>query len=180
GGENAAAPMLAEALGGPVLLGIIAPIAFAPILAVVAGLTLTASASFAHDIFANVMKKGAADSEEAEVRVARITAVVIGALAIVGGIRDREQNVAFLVALAFAVAASANLPTIVYSLFWRRFNTKGALFSIYGGLIVTITLIVSSPAVSGKTKENPDTGELESASMLPLGVAFPRFPPGHP
>jgi len=180
GGENAAAPMLAEALGGPVLLGIIAAIAFATILAVVAGLTITASASFAHDIYANVIKKGAVDSKESEVRVARITAVVIGALAIVGGILAREQNVAFLVALAFAVAASANLPTIVYSLFWRRFNTKGALFSIYGGLIVTITLIVFSPAVSGKTKENPDTGELESASMLPLGVDFSWFPLENP
>ncbi|MBN3585085.1 cation acetate symporter, partial [Algoriphagus aestuarii] len=87
-----------------------------------------------------------------EVRVARITSLVIGAVAIVGGIFAKEQNVAFLVALAFAVAASANLPTILYTLFWKRFNTQGALWSIYGGLITTITLIVFSPAVSGSEK----------------------------
>ncbi|MFE3189557.1 cation acetate symporter [Nocardia sp. NPDC059240] len=148
GKENAAAPLLALELGGPVLLGFVAAVAFATILAVVAGLTITASASFAHDVYANVFKRGQADGK-GEVRVARITAVVIGAVAIVGGILAKNQNVAFLVALAFAVAASANLPTILYSLFWRRFNTAGALWSIYGGLAVTIVLIVFSPAVSG-------------------------------
>ncbi|MGW4352280.1 solute symporter family protein [Nocardia sp. NPDC004582] len=154
GKENAAAPLLALELGGPVLLGFVAAVAFATILAVVAGLTITASASFAHDVYANVIKRGrggadAGEGKDSEVRVARITAVVIGALAIVGGILAKNQNVAFLVALAFAVAASANLPTILYSLFWRRFNTAGALWSIYGGLAVTIVLIVFSPAVSG-------------------------------
>jgi cation/acetate symporter len=84
------------------------------------------------------------------VRVARITAVVIGALSIVGGIAANGQNIAFLVALAFAVAASANLPTILYSLFWKRFNTSGALWSIYGGLGICVVLIIFSPAVSGK------------------------------
>jgi cation/acetate symporter len=150
GGSNSAAPLLAFALGGPVLLGVIAAVAFATILAVVAGLTITASASFAHDIYANVIKRGTVDDKAQEVRVARITAVVIGALAIGGGIVALGQNIAFLVALAFAVAASANLPTIVYSLFWKRFNTAGALWSIYGGLVVCIGLIVFSPAVSGK------------------------------
>ncbi len=149
GKENAAAPLLALELGGPLLLGFVAAVAFATILAVVAGLTITASASFAHDVYANVIKRGRDDSKSGEVRVARITAVVIGAVAIVGGILAKNQNVAFLVALAFAVAASANLPTILYSLFWRRFNTSGALWSIYGGLAVTIVLIVFSPAVSG-------------------------------
>ncbi|WP_199430062.1 solute symporter family protein [Qaidamihabitans albus] len=149
GGSNAAAPLLAQELGGPLLLGFIAAVAFATILAVVAGLTITASASFAHDVYANVIKKGTVDSKDTEVRVARITACVIGALAIVGGILAKDQNVAFLVALAFAVAASANLPTLLYSLFWKRFNTQGALWSIYGGLLVTIVLIVFSPAVSG-------------------------------
>jgi cation/acetate symporter len=152
GTTNAAAPLLALELGGPVLLGFIAAVAFATILAVVAGLTITASASFAHDVYANVIKKGKVDSKEAEVRVARYTALVIGAVAIVGGILAKDQNVAFLVALAFAVAASANLPTLLYSLFWKRFNTSGALWSIYGGLAVTIVLIVFSPAVSGGTK----------------------------
>ncbi|HET6504993.1 MAG TPA: cation acetate symporter [Amycolatopsis sp.] len=168
GGTNSAAPLLALQIGGPVLLGLIAAVAFATILAVVAGLTITASASFAHDVYANVIKKGAADGKGAEVRVARITALVVGAVAIVGGILAKSQNVAFLVALAFAVAASANLPTILYSLFWRRFNTRGALFSIYGGLIVTIVLIVFSPAVSG-----------ESTSMI-KGADFHWFPLSNP
>ncbi|MGO1957842.1 solute symporter family protein, partial [Microbacterium sp.] len=122
GGVNSAAPLLANALGGPLLMGIISAVAFATILAVVAGLTITASASFAHDIYANVIKKGKV-SGNGEVRVARITTIVVGVLAIVGGIGVQGQNVAFLVALAFAVAASANLPTILYSLFWRRFTT---------------------------------------------------------
>ncbi|EHR49911.1 SSS sodium solute transporter [Saccharomonospora marina XMU15] len=168
GGSNAAAPLLAEALGGPLLLGFIAAVAFATILAVVAGLTITASASFAHDVYANVIKKGQVDSKNAEVRVARITACVIGAVAIVGGILAKDQNVAFLVALAFAVAASANLPTILYSLFWKRFNTSGALWSIYGGLAVTIVLIVFSPAVSG------------SESAMISGVDFHWFPLSNP
>ena len=123
--------------------------AFATILAVVAGLVITASASFAHDVYANVIKEGRM-AADAEVRVARITAVVIGAISIVGGIIANGQNIAFLVALAFAVAASANLPTILYTLFWKRFNTSGALWSIYGGLLTCVVLIVFSPAVSGK------------------------------
>jgi cation/acetate symporter len=173
--QNNAAPLLAYQLGGEVLLGIISAIAFATILAVVAGLTITASASFAHDVYANVIKRGQA-SPDSEVRVARMTAVVIGLVAIVGGIIANGQNIAFLVALAFAVAASANLPTILYSLFWKKFNTTGALFSIYGGLAVCIILIVFSPAVSGKPV-NAATGR--SASML-QGVDFHWFPLDNP
>ena len=146
--QNDAALLLAYRLGGEVLLGIIAAIAFATILAVVAGLTITASASFAHDVYANVLKRGRA-SPDAEVRVARATALVVGAVAIAGGIGASNLNIAFLVALAFAVAASANLPTILYSLFWRRFNTTGALFSIYGGLGICVALIIFSPVLSG-------------------------------
>jgi cation/acetate symporter len=175
GGVNSAAPLLALELGGPVLLGLIAAIAFATILAVVAGLTITASASFAHDVYASVIKKGKA-SPGSEVKVARITAVVIGAVAIVGGILANGQNIAFLVALAFAVAASANLPTILYSLFWKRFNTQGALWSIYGGLAVCVILIVFSPAVSGKPVD-AKTGK--SASMI-QGVDFHWFPLDNP
>ncbi|TCO64561.1 solute symporter family protein [Actinocrispum wychmicini] len=168
GKGNSAAPLLAQALGGPVLLGLVAAVAFATILAVVAGLTITASASFAHDIYANVIKKGEVDDKAQEVKVARITALVIGAIAIAGGILANGQNVAFLVALAFALAASANLPTILYSLFWKRFNTQGALWSIYGGLAVCLVLIVFSPAVSGET-----------SSMLP-GEHFDWFPLSNP
>ncbi|MBB5852250.1 cation acetate symporter [Amycolatopsis umgeniensis] len=175
GGVNSAAPLLALELGGPVLLGLIAAIAFATILAVVAGLTITASASFAHDVYANVIKKGKA-SPASEVKVARITALVIGAVAILGGILANGQNIAFLVALAFAVAASANLPTILYSLFWKRFNTQGALWSIYGGLAVCVLLIVFSPAVSGKPVD-AKTGK--SASMI-QGLDFHWFPLDNP
>jgi cation/acetate symporter len=149
GGTNSAVPLLAYQLGGELMLGLISAVAFATILAVVAGLTITASASFAHDVYANLIKRGAA-SPDSEVQVARTTALVIGIVAIAAGVLARNQNVAFLVGLAFAVAASANLPTILYSLFWRRFNTTGALWSIYGGLVSCVLLIVLSPAVSGR------------------------------
>jgi cation/acetate symporter len=149
GGVNSAAPLLAFELGGEILLALISAVAFATILAVVAGLTITASASFAHDVYANVIKHGETTPDD-EVRVARRTALVIGAVAIVGGILVNGLNIAFLVALAFAVAASANLPTILYSLFWKRFNTTGALWSIYGGLISCVLLIILSPVVSGE------------------------------
>ncbi|HEY9311155.1 cation acetate symporter [Williamsia sp.] len=156
GKENAAAPLLAFELGGTIFLAIISAVAFATILAVVAGLAITASASFAHDIYASVIKRGNA-TEEQQVRVSRITVVVIGVVSIVLGILAMGQNIAFLVALAFAVAASANLPTLLFSLFWKKFNTTGALYSIYGGLLVCIGLIVISPAVSGKpTSMFPD------------------------
>ncbi|EOM77746.1 cation acetate symporter [Rhodococcus rhodnii] len=167
GKENAAAPLLAFELGGTLFLGIISAVAFATILAVVAGLAITASASFAHDIYASVIKHGNA-SEEEQVRVSRITVVVIGIVSIVLGILAMGQNIAFLVALAFAVAASANLPTLLYSLFWKRFNTTGALFSIYGGLISCLTLIVFSPAVSGRP-----------SAMFP-SVDFSWFPLSNP
>ncbi len=168
GGVNSAAPLLAFHLGGPLLLGFISAVAFATILAVVAGLTITAAASFAHDIYANVIAKGKADADT-EVKVARRTVVVIGLLAIVGGIFANGQNVAFLVALAFAVAASANLPTIIYSLFWRRFTTQGAVWSMYGGLASAIILIALSPVVSG-TK----TSMIQTANF----AVFPLSNPG--
>ena len=167
GGVNSAAPLLALELGGVVLLGVISAVAFATILAVVAGLTITASASFAHDIYASVLKSHKVTEEE-QVKVSRITAVVLGVLAIGLGILANGQNVAFLVALAFAVAASANLPTIVYSLYWKRFNTRGALWSMYGGLISCIVLIVFSPAVSGS-----------KTAMIP-GADFAWFPLANP
>jgi cation/acetate symporter len=148
GGENSAAPLLAYNLGGPILLGLVSAVAFATILAVVAGLTLTASVSFAHDVYASIIKKGNAEPRS-EVRVARMTALAMGALAILGGIMVNGRNVAFLVALALALAASANLSTLLYSLFWRRFTTAGALASIYGGLGSCLLLILFSPVVSG-------------------------------
>lgn len=168
GGVNSAAPLLALQLGGPLLMGFISAVAFATILAVVAGLAITAAASFAHDIYANVIKKGHVEDSEAEVKIARRTVVVIGAVAIIGGIGVQGQNIAFLVALAFAVAASANLPTIVYSLFWKRFTTRGAVWSIYGGLISAMVLIAFSPVVSGS-----------ETAMIP-GADFAIFPLSNP
>ncbi|WP_237208244.1 solute symporter family protein [Rothia nasimurium] len=167
GGVNSAAPLLAFELGGSLLMGIIAAVAFATILAVVAGLAITASASFAHDIYTNVICKGNADPAK-EIRVAKTTVVVIGLLSIAGGIGAQGQNVAFLVALAFAVAASANLPTIVYSLFWKGFKTRGALWSMYGGLGLSVLLIIFSPVMSGS-----------ETSMIP-GMDFAWFPLANP
>lgn len=175
GKVNSATPLLAFELGGTFLLGIIAAVAFATILAVVAGLTITASASFAHDVYNSVVKKGEADPDS-EVRVARITAVVVGIVAIVGGIFAKDQNLAFLVALAFAVAASANLPTILYSLFWKGFTTRGALWSIYGGLTSAVVLIAFSPVVSGKV----DATGTSTSMIKDTSVDFSWFPLENP
>jgi cation/acetate symporter len=166
---NVAAPQLAQFLGGgenttggAVMLAVIGAIAFATILAVVAGLTLASSSSFAHDLYANVIKRGKA-SPESEVKVAKIAAVVIGGVAIVLAIMAQTLNVAFLVAIAFAIAASGNLPAVLYSLFWKKFNTRGAVWAIYGGLGAALILLVFSPIVSQPLMEN-------------LVVAKPLFP----
>ena len=181
---NTAAPQLAEELGrefagnggGAVLLAVIAAVAFATILAVVAGLTLASSSSLAHDFYANVVKRGQVD-ERKEVNVAKISAFVIGAISIVLAIFAQQLNVAFLVALAFAVAASANLPAILLSLFWKRFNTTGATAGIYGGLIAAVVLVFFSPVVSGKGV-SPVTGK--SLSLFPADVDFHWFPLENP
>ena len=184
GKANSAAPLLAFHLGGSPLLGIVSGIAFATILAVVAGLTITASATFAHDIYKEVIKKGQTTQEQ-EVKVARMAAITIGIVAIIGGMLAKTQNIAFLVALAFAVAASANLPTILYSLFWKNFTTRGALWSMYGGLISAIVLIAFSPVVSGKpavpTKLADGTVAMLSPSMITdPTVDFHWFPLDNP
>jgi cation/acetate symporter len=154
---NIASPLLAEnlgggadSLGGAILLALIAAVAFATILAVVAGLTLTSASSFAHDLYANVLAKGNVTQRQ-EIRVARFAAIGIGAVAIALAIPAQNLNIAFLVALAFAVAASANLPALLYNLFWPRFNTSGATWSIYGGLITAVVLVFFSPVVSGSS-----------------------------
>ncbi|MGW3660850.1 solute symporter family protein [Streptomyces sp. NPDC005151] len=180
---NAAAPQLAEYLGGvgttggAVLLAVISAVAFATILAVVAGLTLASSSSFAHDIYANVIRKGKATEKE-EMRAARWATVLIGAVAIVLGAFARDMNVAGLVALAFAVAASANLPTLLYSLFWKRFTTQGALWSIYGGLASSVILVLFSPVVSGNAKTSMFKGvdfawfPLENPGLISIPLGF--------
>ncbi|MFD3567299.1 cation acetate symporter [Streptomyces sp. NPDC058667] len=151
---NTAVPLLALDLGGgagstggTVLFAIVAAVAFATILAVVAGITLASSASVAHDLYASLRRPHA--KQYSEVTVARIAAAVIGAAAIGLGLLARDLNVAFLVGLAFAVAASANLPVLLYSLFWRKFTTRGAVWAVYGGLIPAVLLVLVSPVVSG-------------------------------
>ena len=176
GGANAAAPLLAFELGGSIFMALISAVAFATVLAVVAGLAITASASIAHDVYNAVLRDGQATEDE-QVRVSRITVVVLGIVSIVLGILAMQQNVAFLVSLAFAIAASANLPTILYSLYWKRFNTTGAVASIYTGLISALVLIVLSPAVSGSpTAMFPDADwsifPLTSPGLVSIPLGF--------
>ncbi|MFI8852183.1 cation acetate symporter [Streptomyces sp. 891-h] len=180
---NTAAPLLAQEIGGgadstggAVLLAMISAVAFATILAVVAGLTLASSSSFAHDLYANVIRRGKATEKE-EVKAARVSAVIIGGVAIGLGIFAGKLNVAGLVALAFAVAASANLPTLLYSLFWKRFTTTGALWSIYGGLISSVFLVFFSPVVTGKeTSMFPDVDfawfPLQNPGLISIPLGF--------
>ncbi|MFW6692119.1 cation acetate symporter [Streptomyces sp. MAR4 CNX-425] len=179
---NTAVPLLALDLGGgaastggTVLFAVVAAVAFATILAVVAGITLASSASVAHDLYATVRRSRAgrtgrsgAAGGPGEVAVARVAAAVVGALAIGLGLLARDLNVAFLVGLAFAVAASANLPVLLYALFWRRFTARGALWALYGGLGPAVLLVAVSPVVSG----TPD-------ALLP-GVDFQVFPLRNP
>ncbi len=181
-GGNLASPLLAETVGGgagstggAILLAVIAAVAFATILAVVAGLTLTSSVSVAHDLYNSVIRKGQATEKE-ELKVARIAAGGIGLVAIVLAIPAQKLNIAFLVALAFAIAASANLPAIVYNMFWRRFNTRGAVWSIYGGLISSVGLVIFSPIMSGKT----DAATGANLSLLPASIDISWFPLENP
>ena len=148
GGTNMSAPLLAQSLGGEVFFAFISAIAFATILAVVAGLTISASTSFAHDFWTNVIHKGTERKPGEEVKVARVTAFVVGVVSILVAILlGQSINVAFLVGLAFAVAASANLPVIILSLFWKRFNTKGAVAGLATGLVSSLVLIILSPSI---------------------------------
>ncbi|MFJ4918323.1 cation acetate symporter [Streptomyces sp. NPDC088725] len=170
---NTAVPLLALDLGGgagstggTVLLAVVAAIAFATILAVVAGITLASSASVAHDLWASFARYRV--KQRGEVAVARVAAAGIGVVAIGLSLLAQELNVAFLVGLAFAVAASANLPVLLYSLFWRNFTTRGAVWSVYGGLVPAIVLVALSPVVSGA----PD-------AMFP-GADFQVFPLQNP
>jgi cation/acetate symporter len=177
-GGNTAAPQLALALGtkylggangGAVLLAVIASVAFATILAVVAGLTLASSSSVAHDLYANVIRRGQTGERE-EVNVARYAAFVIGAIAIVLAVFARGLNVAFLVAVAFAIAASANLPAILFSLFWRKFNTRGAVWGIYGGLISAVLVVLLSPICWGGSSSNLPAVKLTATQAADCGV----------
>jgi cation/acetate symporter len=138
--------MLADSTGGPAFMGIIAAVAFATILAVVAGLTLSGASTLSHDLYTSVIRKGKMD-EKGEVRVAKTATVILGALAIVLGLLFREQNVAFMVGLAFAVAASANFPALILSIFWRGYTTSGTVWSIITGVVLSVVLIILSPTI---------------------------------
>jgi cation/acetate symporter len=166
--QNLAAPLLAREVGGDIFMSFVAAIAFATILAVVAGLTIAASAAFAHDIWFTVVRKQQED-ERLQVLVARITAAVIGLLAIVLAIALRSLNVAFLVGLAFAVAASANVPAILLTLYWRRFNTTGMIAGMLTGLLSAVVLIVLSPSVMGVDAPGVAARHLiQAAPLFPL------------
>jgi cation/acetate symporter len=143
---NMAAPLLAQALGGNMLFAFISAVAFATILAVVAGLVLTAASAFAHDFYNEILKKGKA-TEKQQVRMARWASIGVSVLSIVLALGAQTLNVAFLVSLAFAVAASANLPVIIYTIYWKRFNTTGAIWAMVVGLISAIGLVIISPNV---------------------------------
>ncbi|QXJ24084.1 cation acetate symporter [Actinomadura graeca] len=180
---NTAAPQLARAVGehvagragGQILLAFIGAVAFATILAVVSGLVLASATSLAHDGFGQVLMLGR-PRESQEVAVARVASFLVGSVAVVLAVVAQNLNVAFLVALAFAMAASANLPAIVLSLFWRRFNAGGVVAGVYGGLAASLALVLLSPVVSGKV--DPVTGR--SLSLFPKGVDFHLFPLENP
>ena len=145
-GGNMAAPMLAEAVGGQAFLGFISAVAFATILAVVAGLTLAGAAALSHDLWVQVFRHGKASDRE-QLRVARVSTVLLGVLAIVLGIAFKGQNVAYMVGLAFAIAASANFPALILSIFWRAFTTRAAQVSMLVGTASSLLLIYFSPAI---------------------------------
>lgn len=146
GGSNMAAIHLSEALGGNLFLGFISAVAFATILAVVAGLALSGASAVSHDIYASVIRKGQASQAE-EMRVSKATTLGLGVLAILFGIAFENQNVAFMVGLAFSIAASANFPVLMLSMFWKGLTTKGAVVGGFTGLVLALGLIVLGPTV---------------------------------
>jgi cation/acetate symporter len=173
--SNMAAPQLSQALGGDIFFAFISAVAFATILAVVAGLTMSASTSFAHDFYTNVLHRGTERSPGEEVRVARISAFIVGAVSIYLAIKLQSANVAFLVGLAFAVAASANLPVIVLSIFWKRFTTTGAVLGLAVGLISSIVLIIISPSIMGIDPPGTAAAKLH---LIQMKAMFPLANPG--
>ncbi|WP_273501521.1 cation acetate symporter [Paracoccus sphaerophysae] len=154
GGSNMAAVHLANAVGGNIFLGFISAVAFATILAVVAGLTLSGASAVSHDIYQSVVKKGQADSAS-ELRVSKITTIALGVVAVILGIAFEKQNIAFMVSLAFAIAASANFPVLFLSILWKGMTTRGAVIGGFLGLISSVVLTVLSPSVWEATLGNP-------------------------
>ncbi len=165
GGNNMAAVWLAKAVGGDLLLGFISAVAFATILAVVSGLTLAGASAVSHDLYASVFRRGRVNERD-ELRVSKITTVVLGVVAIVLGIAFEKQNIAFMVGLAFAIAASANFPVLIVSMYWRGMTTLGAVVGGWLGLITAVTLTVLSSSI------------WEKVLLYPVGSApFPYTAP---
>jgi cation/acetate symporter len=171
-GGNMAALLLADVLGGSGFLGIIAAVAFATILAVVAGLTLSGSAAIAHDLFGHVIKRGHAKPADV-LRVARLATIGLAVLAIAMGLAFEGQNVAFMVGLAFSIAASANFPTLVLSVMWRGLSTWGAVSSIVVGITSSVLLIVLSPTVWQQLLGNPEAIiSLKNPGIIAVPLSF--------
>lgn len=162
-GGNMAAPLVAELLAGMPFLGFIAAVTFATILAVVSGLTLAGASAYAHDIYVNVLKRGRATEQE-QVRAAKGATLALGALAVAMGILYQGQNVAFMVGLAFSIAASANFPALLLSLVWKRFTTAGAVWSIATGALLSVSILTLGPTIWGGVLRHLD------ASGQPLGI----------
>jgi cation/acetate symporter len=171
-GGNMAAPLLAEFLAGPGFLGFIAAVAFATILAVVAGLTLAGASAYSHDIYVSVLKGGKATEEE-QVKAAKLATVVFGVLAVALGIAFKGQNVAFMVGLAFAIAASANFPALLLSIVWKRFTTQGAVWSIVVGAVASVGMILLSPTVWVDVFKNPaPIFPMKNPAIFSMTLAF--------
>lgn len=173
-GGNMAAPLLAQyigggagTIGGEIFMSLISAVSFATIVAVVAGLVIAGSGAFAHDIYTNVIKRGKVDSKK-QFKVARNTALVIGALSITLGILAKGMNVAYLVVLAFAVGASANLPVIIFSLYWKRFNTAGAIGGMLAGMLSAVILVIIGPSVMGENAIFP----LANPGIISIPLGF--------
>ena len=174
GGANMAAVLVAKAVGGDVFFGFISAVAFATILAVVAGLTLSGASAVSHDLYATVIKDGKADSAS-ELRVSRITTIALGVIAVILGIAFEKQNIAFMVALAFAIAASANFPVLFMSVLWKDCTTKGAVIGGFLGLISSVGLTIVSPAVWEATLGYPKGSawfQYSSPALFSMTIGF--------
>ncbi|MBK3332569.1 sodium/solute symporter [Persephonella atlantica] len=171
-GGNMAAPLLAQALGGDAFLGFIAAVAFATILAVVAGLTLAGASALSHDLYVGVFRKGES-SEEQEVKITRVAVLILGITAIVLGIAFKNQNIAFMVGLAFAIAASTNFPALLMSIVWKRFTTAGAVASMATGLFLSVVLIILSKTIWVDILGNPEpVFPYKNPAIVSMTLAF--------
>jgi cation/acetate symporter len=174
GTANMAAVLVAKSVGGNIFYGFISAVAFATILAVVAGLTLSGASAVSHDLYATVFKKGKADSAS-ELKVSRITTLALGVIAVVLGIAFEKQNIAFMVSLAFAIAASANFPVLFMSVLWKDCTTRGAVIGGFLGLISSVALTVVSPSVWEATLGNPKGSALfpyTSPALFSMTIGF--------